>query len=171
MTKYENSWQSLNARPVPAWFEDAKFGIFIHWGLYSVPAYTQNGAYAEWYWKQLEEEGSEAGAFHKRVYGENAHYEDFVSAAGEYLEDAHQIGVMMNTLDEKAAFFMEATGRIDSKLNDVSVEATSEKERVGTLSEAVGDLAENVTNILEDTAVNDKVSEELKQEILKFRAI
>lgn len=88
MTKYENNWQSLNARPVPAWFEDAKFGIFIHWGLYSVPAYTQNGAYAEWYWKQLEEEGSEAGAFHKRVYGENVHYEDFVSGFGAELFDA-----------------------------------------------------------------------------------
>lgn len=36
---------------------------------------------------------------------------------------------------------------------------------------SVGDLAENVTNILEDTAVNDKVSEELKQEILKFNVI
>ena len=67
--------------------------------------------------------------------------------------------------------YMEATGRIDSKLNDISVEATSEKESVGTLSEAVGDLAENVTNIQEDTAVNDKVSEELKQEILKFNVI
>ena len=67
--------------------------------------------------------------------------------------------------------YMEATGRIGSKLNDISVEATSEKESVGTLSEAVGDLAENVTNILEDTAVNDKVSEELKQEILKFNVI
>ena len=67
--------------------------------------------------------------------------------------------------------YMEATGRIDSKLNDISVEATSEKESVGTLSEAVGDLAENVTNILEATAVNDKVSEELKQEILKFNVI
>ena len=67
--------------------------------------------------------------------------------------------------------YMEATGRIDSKLNDISVEATSEKESVGTLSEAVGDLAENVTNILEDTAVNDKVSEKLKQEILKFNVI
>ena len=67
--------------------------------------------------------------------------------------------------------YMEATGRIDSKVNDISVEATSEKESVGTLSEAVGDLAENVTNILEDTAVNDKVSEVLKQEILKFNVI
>lgn len=31
--KYENNWESLNSRPVPEWFADAKFGIFIHWGL------------------------------------------------------------------------------------------------------------------------------------------
>ena len=37
---YENNWESLNKRPVPEWFADAKFGIFIHWGLYSVPAYA-----------------------------------------------------------------------------------------------------------------------------------
>jgi alpha-L-fucosidase len=37
---YESTWESIDSRPVPAWFEDAKFGIFIHWGLYSVPAYS-----------------------------------------------------------------------------------------------------------------------------------
>ena len=46
---YENNWESLNKRPVPEWFSDAKFGIFIHWGLYSVPAFTRKGDYAEWY--------------------------------------------------------------------------------------------------------------------------
>ena len=57
----------------------------------------------------------------------------------------------MNTFDEKAAFFLEATSQMDEKLNEVSQEATCEKESVGTLSEAVNDLAENVSNILEDT--------------------
>ena len=33
---YTPDWESLDKRPVPSWFEDAKFGIFIHWGLYSV---------------------------------------------------------------------------------------------------------------------------------------
>jgi alpha-L-fucosidase len=37
---YQSSWESIDSRPVPAWFEDAKFGIFIHWGVYSVPAYS-----------------------------------------------------------------------------------------------------------------------------------
>ena len=85
---YENNWASLNARPVPQWFSDAKFGIFIHWGLYSVPAYTRNGDYAEWYWKQLEDPNSEASAFHRRVYGENARYEDFVKGFTAELFDA-----------------------------------------------------------------------------------
>ena len=84
---YENNWESLNKRPVPEWFSDAKFGIFIHWGLYSVPAYTKKGDYAEWYMRQIEED-TEAAAFHKRVYGENAKYEDFVSGFTAELFDA-----------------------------------------------------------------------------------
>ena len=51
--KYEANWESLDKRPVPAWFEDAKFGIFIHWGIYSVPSYTNRGEYAEWYAYQI----------------------------------------------------------------------------------------------------------------------
>ena len=46
---YENNWESLQKRKVPEWFGKAKFGIFIHWGLYSIPAYAPKGQYAEWY--------------------------------------------------------------------------------------------------------------------------
>lgn len=56
---YQASWESIDKRPTPAWFTDAKFGIFIHWGVYSVPAYapviTGKLAYAEWYWHQMVE--------------------------------------------------------------------------------------------------------------------
>lgn len=37
--KYEPTWESLDKRPVPQWWTDAKFGIFIHWGPYAVPAF------------------------------------------------------------------------------------------------------------------------------------
>ncbi|HZH96582.1 MAG TPA: alpha-L-fucosidase, partial [Flavisolibacter sp.] len=37
--KYEPTWESIDSRPVPQWFQDSKFGIFIHWGVYSVPSY------------------------------------------------------------------------------------------------------------------------------------
>jgi alpha-L-fucosidase len=59
--KYGASWESIDQRPVPAWFEDAKFGIFIHWGLYSVPSWAPTDPenvyekYAEWYWNRYEE--------------------------------------------------------------------------------------------------------------------
>lgn len=37
---YKATWESVDSRPVPAWFDEAKFGIFIHWGVYSVPAWA-----------------------------------------------------------------------------------------------------------------------------------
>lgn len=43
--KYEPTWASLDARPLPTWYEDAKVGIFIHWGVYAVPSYG-----SEWFW-------------------------------------------------------------------------------------------------------------------------
>ena len=57
-TKYQPTWDSIDKRPNPAWFADAKFGIFIHWGIYSVPAYSPvktegETAYSEWYWNSL----------------------------------------------------------------------------------------------------------------------
>ncbi len=85
---YENNWQSLNARPVPAWFGKAKFGIFIHWGLYSVPGYTAKGQYAEWYRQQIPQADHPARAFHDRVYP-GKKYEDFVSGFTAELFDAN----------------------------------------------------------------------------------
>lgn len=46
---YDGSWESLQAMPVPAWFDDGKIGIFIHWGPYSAIGYRKGGrGYAEW---------------------------------------------------------------------------------------------------------------------------
>lgn len=47
-SSYQPTWESIDKRPTPAWFQDSKFGIFIHWGVYSVPAYAPVGKYAEW---------------------------------------------------------------------------------------------------------------------------
>lgn len=80
---YENNWESINSRPVPAWFSDAKFGIFIHWGLYSVPAFAPKGLYAEWYWHALKCENPNEGhlkyrEYHNKIYGDKVDYRDFV---------------------------------------------------------------------------------------------
>ena len=49
----EASWESLNKRGYPQWFRDAKLGIFVHWGLYSVPAYAGKEGYGEWFYRGL----------------------------------------------------------------------------------------------------------------------
>ncbi|NLP48886.1 MAG: alpha-L-fucosidase [Clostridiales bacterium] len=85
---YQNNWESLNSRPVPGWFEDAKFGIFIHWGLYSVPAYAPIGNYAEWYGYNMHNVGSETHDFHLANYGEGFKYADFVKDFKAELFDA-----------------------------------------------------------------------------------
>lgn len=48
---YEPTWESLDSRPLPSWYPDAKFGIFLHWGVFSVPAYG-----SEWFWKNMPKE-------------------------------------------------------------------------------------------------------------------
>ena len=54
--RYEPRWDSLDRRPTPPWFLDAKFGIFIHWGVYSVPAWGAPKSYAEWYWNDMRDQ-------------------------------------------------------------------------------------------------------------------
>ncbi len=72
---YEHSWESLAKHPDAAWFNDGKFGIYFHWGIYSVPAFDN-----EWYSRNLYIEGQRAHEFHKLVYGPASKfgYKDFL---------------------------------------------------------------------------------------------
>ena len=49
----EANWKSINERSYPQWFSDARLGIFVHWGLYSVPAYASKEGYGEWFYRGL----------------------------------------------------------------------------------------------------------------------
>ena len=71
------TWESINQRGYPQWFSDAKLGIFIHWGIYSVPAFASKEGYAEWYYRGLMT-NDDRKAFQERVYGKDFQYEDFV---------------------------------------------------------------------------------------------
>ena len=80
--RYQPAWESLDARPMPEWFNEAKFGIFVVWGPYSVPAYAppdgrRGEAYAEWYGKRMEQKDAAAREFHLKNYGEGFDYEEF----------------------------------------------------------------------------------------------
>jgi alpha-L-fucosidase len=82
--KYEPTWESIDSRPVPKWFQDAKFGVFIHWGVYSVPSYihiNREGSvydcYAEWYEVLAMSKKGPSRDFHDRVYGKDFPYRSF----------------------------------------------------------------------------------------------
>lgn len=97
MSEFRNSFESLQQRRLPRWFDEAKFGIFVHWYPASVPAYapltedlfTQSSKYgdvtaftespyAEWYINSLAIEGSSVHKHHSEVYGKKP-YDDFVT--------------------------------------------------------------------------------------------
>jgi len=72
---YRADWQSLQKYEVPDWYKDAKFGIFIHWGVYSVPAYGN-----EWYPRNMYRQGSDENKHHLSTYGPLTKfgYKDFI---------------------------------------------------------------------------------------------
>lgn len=79
--RYSPSWDSLDQRPTPQWWKDAKFGVFVFWGPASVPAFSPRGEYSEWYWYWIENAKTQRPAcreFHHKVYGENFEYADFL---------------------------------------------------------------------------------------------
>ena len=92
--EYKPTLESIQQHTVPDWFHDAKLGIFIHWGLYSVPAwapltgelgkvdwdvwFTQN-PYAEWYLNTVRIEDSPCHQHHVATYGKDFSYFDFAS--------------------------------------------------------------------------------------------
>ena len=90
---------SLATRPAPQWYSNAKLGIFIHWGLYSVPAWAtptttpdkvtdwpafyKNNPYAEWYLNTLRIPGSPTQQHHKEVYGADYDYYSFADSLSQ----------------------------------------------------------------------------------------
>jgi len=88
---YQPHWESLNRRHTPNWFQDAKFGIFIHWGVYAVPAWGPKDHYAENYAHHLYTVKREVEVnFHNRVYGADFRYEQFAPRFRAELFDAAQ---------------------------------------------------------------------------------
>lgn len=72
---FKPDWDSLRGFRTPEWFRDAKFGIFIHWGPYSVPAYAN-----EWYSRNMYVPGNKAYEHHVKTYGPQSKfgYKDFI---------------------------------------------------------------------------------------------
>lgn len=74
---YEANWTSLDSRPLPSWYDESKFGIFIVWGVYSVPGFE-----SEWfwdYWKDPTNIRQNVVDFMKENYPPSFTYPDFAA--------------------------------------------------------------------------------------------
>lgn len=92
-TRYEPNWDSIDKRPTPQWWVDAKFGIFIHWGAYAVPAWSVRGEYSEWYWNRITGDKAKNGPwwqYHAKTYGEDFPYASFAPMFKAELYDPNQ---------------------------------------------------------------------------------
>ncbi|MCB0932291.1 MAG: alpha-L-fucosidase [Mycobacterium sp.] len=93
---YEPSWESVASHPLPTWYDEAKLGVFLHWGLYSVPGWAprvpdiqqllkdrgpaellRENPYAEWYLNSSRLQGSPTWCHQRDTYGPDATYDDF----------------------------------------------------------------------------------------------
>lgn len=161
---YLPDYESLRQHEVPAWFHDAKFGIFVHWGLYSVPgwatpvgdidkqveesgweAWFTNNAYAEWYLNTLRIHDSPTHRHHIATYGENFSYDNFIPMFNRAVEKWNP--------DEWASLFQQAGARyvvLTTKHHDGFLlwdsPRTSPRKpgRYATERDLVGDLTEAV---------------------------
>lgn len=84
-TLYEPTWKSLDARPLPHWYDAAKIGIFIHWGVYSVPAID-----TEWFWMNWKRGSKGHDEFMKKNYKPGFTYHDFAPSFTADLFNANE---------------------------------------------------------------------------------
>lgn len=72
---FSSTWASLTKKKIPMWFKNRKFGIFIHWGLYSIPAFNN-----EWYSRNMYHQGSPEYLHHIKTFGPHKEfgYKDFI---------------------------------------------------------------------------------------------
>jgi alpha-L-fucosidase len=121
-THYLPTVASLDARPVPQWYNDAKLGIFIVWGLYSVPAWAplkhkehdfanndfiMNTPYAEWYYNVSRIPGSPTEAYNREHYGADHNYYDFAKQFNEQAAhwDADKMAAIVQQTGAKYVVF------------------------------------------------------------------
>lgn len=83
---FEPTYESIYAHESPPWFNNAKYGIFIHWGVYAVPGWGNSGdneSYAEWYWWWMnsgpDSTHDRTYEYHLETYGPDVVYDDFIA--------------------------------------------------------------------------------------------
>ena len=138
---YDATWESLRAYTAPQWYRDAKFGIFLHWGAYVVPAFGN-----EWYPREMYREGSEAYAHHRATFGDHAEfgYKDFIPQfTAERWDPVDWAGLFHRA---GAQFVVPVAEHHDGFAMYDTVRSRWNSVTMGPKRDVVGELAEAVRN-------------------------
>jgi alpha-L-fucosidase len=136
---FRPDWESLRSYQVPEWYKDAKFGIFIHWGVYCVPAFG-----SEWYPRMMYQEGSPEYKHHLATYGPLTQfgYKDFIPRFKAEKFDANQWAALF---EESGAKYVvpvfehhDGFAMYDSGLSDWTV------VKMGPRRDVYGELAKAI---------------------------
>ncbi|ESQ82520.1 hypothetical protein AEAC466_16780 [Asticcacaulis sp. AC466] len=136
---FRPDWAALQAYQTPKWYADAKFGIFIHWGLYSIPAFG-----GEWYSRNMYIKGSAAYEHHIKTYGPQTQfgYKDFIPL---FKAEAFDAGAWAKLFSEAGARYVvpvaehhDGFSMYDSRLSDyTAVKMGPKRDLLGEISQAV----------------------------------
>ncbi|MDJ0920593.1 MAG: alpha-L-fucosidase [Henriciella sp.] len=158
-TPYKPTLESLTDHWVPDWFRDAKFGIFIHWGPYSVPAFAPhekqidalsepgpaarfaNLPYAEWYMNTMLFEDSPTARFHAETYGADYRYDKFGEAFNASLDNWDPAAWAKTFKRSAARYIVLVAKHHDGFLLWPSDTPNPHKPNWGTTRDVVGELA------------------------------
>jgi alpha-L-fucosidase len=107
LAQYKATWESLDSRKVPQWYSNAKFGIFIHWGVYSVPGYSKKGEYAEWYQNGLKNGDSARTKYQREKFGDRTYYD----LAKDFKAELFNPDAWANLIEKSGAKYVVLTSK------------------------------------------------------------
>ncbi|XP_025835138.1 tissue alpha-L-fucosidase [Agrilus planipennis] len=103
VNEFQPTWESLDSRKLPQWYDDAKFGIFLHWGVYSVPGFG-----SEWFWNRLANNAPAYVQYFKSNYPPNFTYQDF---ARDFTAEFYEPGEWAELFKQSGARYVVLTSK------------------------------------------------------------
>lgn len=147
LTEWTSDLSSLSKHEAPEWFDDSKFGIFLHWGPYAVTGWgnsTPHESYAEWFWwysTNILGDRSNFGGYRRETFGEDWAYDDTFA---EFTADKYDPKAIVDLVDDAGAKYFVITSKHHDGFAIFDAGATSNRtsKHYGSKRDLLGELFE-----------------------------